>query len=400
MPRKNMREAVIVEAQRLPIGRGKPIVGWLSGFQATPLLSLAWNATLKKAGVDRKEVETVIGGTVTQAGEQAGNNARHAWLYGGDNYQVGGITVDCQCGSAMHALTLLNGLIENGTYECGLAGGLEHMSHVGLGQNVINGPGFYLPPDFPYDCTPDQFASVVRICKKRGFTRTMVDDFAVHSQEKAIAATEAGYFKREITPVEAPILGEDGQPTGETRIVDTDQGLRASTLEGMGNLKLAGDDPEGIHHAGNSSQISDGANSVLLMTREKAEALGLTPRARIIMGDLTGSDPYYLLEGPIDSTQNILRKTGMQISDFDILECNEAFAGVVLAWCQEMDIDPRDPRLNPNGGAIALGHPVGSTGTRLVITALHELERTDQTTAICTMCCGSAVGTSIIIERI
>ena len=400
MAERKLREAVIVEAQRLPIGRGKPIVGWLSGFHAIPLLSLAWNATLKKAGVDRSEVEMVIGGTVTQAGEQAGNNARHAWLHGGDNYQVGGITVDCQCGSAMHGLTMLNGLIENGTYNCGLAGGLEHMSHVGLGQNVYNGPGFYLPPDFPYDCTPDQFASVVRICKKRGITRQMVDEFAVNSQKKAIAASEAGHFKREITPVEAPILGEDGKPTGQTRIVDKDQGIRESTMEGMAKLKIAGDHPEGIHHAGNSSQISDGANSVLLMTRQKAKDLGLTPRARIVMGDLTGADPYYLLEGPIDSTQNILRKTGMKMSDFDVFECNEAFAGVVLAWCQEMGIDPKDPRLNPNGGAIALGHPVGSTGTRLVITALHELERTGKNMALCTMCCGSAVGTSIIIERI
>jgi acetyl-CoA C-acetyltransferase len=395
-----MPECVIVEAQRLPIGRGKPIVGWLSGFHSIPLLSLAWNATLNKAGVDRKEVQMVIGGTVTQAGEQAGNNARHSWLQGGDNYQVGGITVDCQCGSAMHGLTMLNGLIENGTYDCGLAGGLEHMSHVGLGKNVYNGPGFYLPPDFPWDCTPDQFASVVRICKKRGITRQMVDEFAVNSQNKAIAATEAGYFEREITPVDAPILGEDGQPTGETLHVTKDQGMRASTVEGMAKLKIAGDDPEGIHHAGNSSQISDGANSVLLMTKEKAKDLGLTPRARIIKGDLTGSDPYYLLEGPIDSTKSILKKTGMQMSDFDAFECNEAFAGVVLAWCQEMGVDPADPKLNPNGGAIALGHPVGSTGTRLVTTALHELERTDKSLALCTMCCGSAVGTSIIIERI
>ncbi|MCK5783268.1 MAG: acetyl-CoA C-acyltransferase [Desulfobacterales bacterium] len=395
-----MPECVIVEAKRTPIGRGKPIVGWLSGFHSLEVLYKAFEGVLKATGVDRKEVQQIISGTVTQAGEQSGNNARHAWLLGGDNYQVGAVTCDCQCGSAMQSVSMMNALIQNGTYEVGIASGLEHMSHVGLGQNVYNGPGFFMTPDFPWDCTPDQFASVVRICKKRGFTREMVDRFGVDSHTKALKAQAAGIFDREIIPIEAPILDENGQKTGETRMVTQDQGPRESTMEGMAKLKVAGDDPNAMHHAGNASQISDGASAVLMMTPEKAKELGCTPKARLIMGDLTGADPYYLLEGPIDSTRNILRKTGMTLNDMDIIECNEAFAGVVLAWCEEMDIDPKDTKLNPNGGAIAIGHPVGSTGTRLLTTALYELERTDKNIALCTMCCGSSVGTSMIIERI
>jgi acetyl-CoA C-acetyltransferase len=223
-----------------------------------------------------------------------------------------------------------------------------------------------------------------------------VDQLALASQEKALRATEEGRFKREILPIEAPIPGEDGQPSGETKLVERDQGIRPSTLEGLAQLKPVSEG--GIHTAGNSSQISDGAAAVLWMSKEKALALGLRPRARIIADVVVGTDPYYLLDGPIDATNAILKKTGMQVSDFDLVEINEAFAAVVLSWAQVFDADME--KVNVNGGAIALGHPVGATGSRLITTALHELERRDATTAFVTMCCGSAVGTGTIIERI
>ncbi|MBW2448600.1 MAG: steroid 3-ketoacyl-CoA thiolase, partial [Deltaproteobacteria bacterium] len=209
-------------------------------------------------------------------------------------------------------------------------------------------------------------------------------------------AQAEGRFEREILPIEAPVIGDDGQPTGETKLVEHDQGIRASTFEGLQNLKPV---QEGvIHTAGTSSQISDGAAGVLWMTKEKAEALGLRPRARIIQDVVVGTDPYFLLDGPVDATKAVLAKSGMKLSDIDLVEINEAFASVVLSWAQVHDADME--RVNVNGGAIALGHPVGATGSRLIVTALHELERRDASTALITMCCGSSVGTGTIIERL
>jgi len=392
-----MGEAVIVEAKRTPIGRGYPIKGWLSGFHACEVLSIALNGVLEAAGVGRSEVQQVISGTVTQAGMQSGNNARWGWLFKGDNPQVGCATVDCQCGSAQQAFHMVNALVNEGTYDVAIASGLEMMSHVGLGANVQNGPGFWWPQDkWPWDMVLNQFEAVVRICQMRGITREELDRFGVWSQEKAIAATEAGHFKKEIIPIEAPILGEDGKPTGETRLVDRDQGLRESTYEKLASLKAV--DSAGFTTAATSSQISDGANAVLVMSRQKAKDLGLKPRARVVSGVLVGADPYYLLDGPVDATHELLKRTGMSLNDIDVYEVNEAFAGVVLSWCRVFD--PDMDRLNINGGAIAIGHPVGSTGTRMITTALHLLERLDKSTALCTMCCGSAVATGTIIERL
>lgn len=391
-----MREAVIVEACRTPIGRGYPIKGWLSGLHATQVLSIALNGVLERAGVDRGHVQQVISGTVTQAGEQSGNNARFAWLVKGDHHQVPGTTVDCQCGSAQQAFHMVNSFVKSGSIDIGIASGLEMMSHVPLGKNVGEGCGFFIPPGFPWDMPLDQFEAVVRICRNRGLERKELDEFGVWSQTKAIAATEAGYFKKEILPVEAPILGDDGKPTGETRLIDRDQGLRESNLETVSKLRAV--DSAGLTTAATSSQISDGASAVLLMTREKAKDLGLKPRARVLCDVIVGADPYYLLDGPVDATNALLRKSGMTFDDIDLYEVNEAFAGVVLSWCRVFD--PDMSKLNINGGAIAIGHPVGSTGTRLITTALHLLERLDKTTALCTMCCGSAVATGTIIERL
>jgi acetyl-CoA C-acetyltransferase len=391
-----MREAVIVEALRSPIAKGKIGRGELSGFHPAQLLAQLQFGVVEKAGIDPKDVEQVVGGCVTQAGEQAGNLARNAWLSRGTGWHTGGTTIDTQCGSGQQANHIVNAFVKAGSIDAGIACGVEVMSHVGLGANVMNGPGFFQPADWPWDSTPDQFAAAERIAKNRGITRQDVDAFGLSSQQKASAARDEGRFKREILPIDAPVLGEDGQPTGETRSVDQDQGIRASTLEALSQLKPVIEG--GIHTAGNSSQISDGAAAVLWMTAEKARELGLRPRARIVQDVVVGTDPYYLLDGPIDATQEILRKTGMSLSDIDIVEINEAFAAVVLSWAGVMGADM--DRVNVNGGAIALGHPVGATGSRLIVTALHELERRDANLALVTMCCGASVGTGTIIERL
>ena len=392
-----MREAVIVDAVRTPIARGKMIKGALSGIHAAHLLRKVQGTVFERNGLKPSDIEQVIGGCVTQAGEQSNNITRQAWLSAGDDYTAGGTTIDTQCGSGQQANSLIAALVKGGTIDAGIACGVEVMSHVGLGANVINGPGYFQPPDWPWDTAPDQFTMAERIAKNRGISREDADAFALESQRKAKVARDEGRFKSEILPIEAPILGDNGEPSGDVNVVDTDQGIRDSTAEGLSALKpiLEG----GIHTAGNSSQISDGAAAVLYMSKEAAEAKGLKPRARILFDCLVGTDPYYLLDGPVDATRTIERKSGMSIrNDIDLYEINEAFAAVVLSWAGVYDIDMS--KVNVNGGAIALGHPVGATGSRLIVTALHELERQGLGTAFISMCCGAAVGTGTIIERL
>jgi acetyl-CoA C-acetyltransferase len=391
-----MREAVIVEAVRTPIGRGKAGRGDLSGIHPAHLLARVQDAVVERAGIDPALVEQVVGGCVTQAGEQSNNITRVAWLSRNKGWTTGGTTVDAQCGSGQQANHIISAFVRAGCLDVGVACGVEVMSHVGLGANVIHGPGYFQPPDWAWDTAPDQFTHAERIAANRGIKREDVDRFALGSQQKAARARDEGRFEREILPIEAPILGDDGQPTGETRTVLHDQGIRPSTLEGLAALKPVVEG--GVHTAGSSSQISDGAAAVLWMSRERARELGLRPRARILADVVVGTDPYYLLDGPIDATRTILKKTGMSLADIDLVEINEAFASVVLSWARvfEPDMD----RVNVNGGAIALGHPVGATGSRLLVTALHELERRDASIAFVTMCCGSAVGTGTIIERL
>jgi acetyl-CoA C-acetyltransferase len=391
-----MREAVIVEALRSPIARGKMGRGELSGLHPAELLARIQFGLCERAGIDPKEVEQVVGGCVTQAGEQSNNIVRHAWLSAGKGWHTGGTTVDTQCGSGQQANHIVSAFVKAGSIDCGIGCGIEVMSHVGLGANAIHGPGYFQTPDWPWDQAPSQFEAAERIARNRGITREDVDRLALASQQKAAGARDAGHFDREILPIEAPVLGDDAKPTGETRTVSRDQGIRPSTPEGLAQLKPVLDG--GIHTAGNSSQISDGAAGVLWMTAEKARELGLRPRARIVQDVVVGADPYYLLDGPIDATRELFRKTGMTLRDIDLVEINEAFAAVVLSWARVMEADM--DRVNVNGGAIALGHPVGATGSRLLVTALHELERRDATTALVTMCCGAAVGTGTLIERI
>jgi acetyl-CoA C-acetyltransferase len=391
-----MREAVIVEAVRTPIARGKPGVGDLSDFHATKLLALSLQEIVSRSGLDHADIDYLAGGCVTQAGEQAGNITRNAWLTLGKDYTAGGTTLDNQCGSAQTANHMISSMVASGSVNIGIACGVEAMSRVGLGANVYNGPGYFIPTDWPWDSSHDQFTSAQRIADNRGITREMADQLAYNSQLRAKQAWAEGRFDREVFQVEAPIMDADGNPTGESRTVSRDQGLRETTMDALAGLKPVMENT--IHTAGNSSQISDGSAAVLWMTADEAKARGLKPRARIIADCVIGTDPYYLLDGPVDATAALLKKSGMTMADIDLVEINEAFAAVVLSWAQVYSADM--DKVNVNGGAIALGHPVGSTGARLITTALHELERSGKTTALIAMCCGSSVGTGTIIERI
>ncbi len=386
-----MAQPVIVEAVRSPIGKRN---GWLSGFHAAELLGNVQVELVKRAGVAPGDVEQIVGGCVTQAGEQASNVTRTAWLSQGLPYEVAATTVDCQCGSAQQANHFVANLVGADAIETGIACGVEAMSRVPLGANAFNGPGRSRPEGFPWDM-PDQFGAAERIAERYGITRDDVDWLGFESQRKAAQAVAEGRFDREIAPLEAPVVGPDG-PTGEKSLVTKDQGPRDTSREGLAGLKpvLA----DGMHTAGNSSQISDGAAAVLWMSETRAAEAGLRPRARIVAQTLVGSDPYLHLDGPIAATTDVLRKAGMTMADIDLFEVNEAFASVVMSWGKVHHVDW--DKVNVNGGAIALGHPVGSTGSRLITTALHELERSDATLALVTMCCGGALATGTIIERI
>lgn len=383
-----MGNPVIAEATRSPIGKRN---GWLSGLHATELLGAVQKALIEKAGIDPGSVEQVIGGCVTQYGEQANNVTRQSWLVAGLPEHVGATSVDCQCGSAQQANHLVAGLIATGAIDIGIACGIEAMSRVGLGANGGGARAASWDIDLP-----NQFEAAERIAKRRGITRADVDALGLASQNRAKLAWAEGRFDREISPIEAPVIDENKQPTAEWNTVSRDQGLRDTTAEGLASLKPVMEG--GIHTAGTSSQISDGAAAVLWMDEDKAKALGLKPRARIISQANVGAETYYHLDGPVQSTARVLEKAGMKMGDIDLVEINEAFASVVLSWAQVHGADM--DKVNVNGGAIALGHPVGSTGARLITTALHELERTDKSTALITMCAGGALSTGTIIERI
>jgi acetyl-CoA C-acetyltransferase len=397
-----MGKPVIVEAVRTPIGKKN---GWLSGLKATETLQHALEQVIARSGIDPALVDEVIGGCVTQAGEQGSNVTRNAWLNAGQDrlpYSTACTTVDTQCGSAQQANHFAAGLIAAGGASVTIGCGVEQMSHVPLGANVYNGPGSardagWRNEPWPWDDPPNgQFGAADRIADHRGITREDLDEWGFHSQRKAKQAWDEGRFEREVAPIETPVLGEDGKPTGEAQLISRDQGLRDTTMEALAKLKPV---VEGYKHtAGTASQISDGAAAVLWMDEDVAKSLGLKPRARLLHQLVTGTDPYYLLDGPVDATAKMLDRSGMAMSDFDVFEINEAFAAVVLSWAQvhKPDLD----RVNINGGAIALGHPVGSTGARLITTALHELERTDKELGFVTMCCGGSIGTASILQRI
>jgi acetyl-CoA acetyltransferase family protein len=384
------REVVIVEAVRTPVGRGHKEKGYYRELHPSNLLAHAYTELIARSGIDPEIVEDVVAGCVQQFGEQSLNIGRNAWLEAGFPIETPATTIDRQCGSAQQAVNYAAAMIASGVHDVMIGGGVEHMGHIGFGDafKVMEEYGFGYSPQLmeKYNLVP-QGISAEMIADKWDISREELDELAVRSHANAQRATEEGRFEREIAPV---TVG------GET--FSTDQGIRAGTdMEALGSLKPAFKE-DGKVTAGNSSQISDGAAAVLLMTREKAEELGLTPRAKILDQTAVGVDPVMMLTGPIPATQKLLERNSMTMDDIDLVEINEAFASVVVAWQRELD--PDMDKVNVNGGAISLGHPLGSTGARLITTLLHELERTDTETGLVTMCCGGGIGTGTLIQRL
>jgi acetyl-CoA acyltransferase len=384
------REVVIVEAVRTPIGRGHPEKGYYKDTHPNELLGKCYTELIERAGIPAEEVEDVITGCVQQYGEQMFNVGRNAWLQAGLPVETPATTVDRQCGSAQQAVNFGAALVASGVHDAVIGSGVEHMGHIpmGVGFKWVDEVGSPWPEELMarYNLVP-QGISAEMIADKWEIPRSELDEIGLRSQQLAHQATEEGRFERETVPF---------QVNGDTYV--TDQGIRPeTTLEKLAELKPAFKE-DGRITAGNSSQISDGAAAVLLMTREKAEALGLKPRARIMDLTTVGVDPVIMLTGPIPATRKLLERNKMQMSDIDLVEINEAFASVVAAWRRELE--PDMDRVNVNGGAIALGHPLGSTGARLITTLLHELERSDREVGLVTMCCGGGLGTGTLVQRI
>jgi acetyl-CoA acyltransferase len=384
------REVVIVEAVRTPIGRGHEEKGYYKDVHPSNLLAKTYSELIERTGIEASEVEDVIAGCVQQFGEQGLNIGRNAWLEAGLPIETPATTVDRQCGSAQQAVNFGAALIASGVHDVTVGSGVEHMGHISFADSVqvMQEHGMAFSPQLleHYNLVP-QGISAEMIADKWEIPRSELDEIGLRSHQLAAKATEEGRFEREIIPFSV---------NGDTYV--TDQGIRPDTsLEKLSELKPAFRE-DGKITAGNSSQISDGAAAVLMMTREKAEQLGLKPRARVLDQTTVGVDPVIMLTGPIPATGKLLERNGMKIDDIDLIEINEAFASVIAAWRRE--VEPDMDRVNVNGGAIALGHPLGSTGARLITTLLHELERSDKELGLVTMCCGGGLGTGTIIQRV
>ena len=384
------REVVIVEAVRTPVGRGHEEKGYYKDTHPSNLLAKVYGEVIERAGIPASEVEDVVTGCVQQFGEQGFNIGRNAWLEAGLPIETPATTLDRQCGSAQQAVNFAAALIASGVHDVTIGSGVEHMGHIsfadGMATQAEYGAAFSPQLLEKYNLIP-QGLSAEMIADQWEIPRSELDELAVRSHRLAAQATEEGRFEREIVPF---------QVNGDTYVAD--QGIRPdTTLEKLAELKPAFK-PDGKITAGNSSQISDGAAAVLLMSREKADELGVKPRARIVDQTTVGVDPVIMLTGPIPATQKLLERSGQTIDDFDLIEINEAFAPVVAAWQRELS--PDMDRVNVNGGAMALGHPLGSTGARLITTLLHELERSDKEWGLVTMCCGGGLGTGTVIQRV
>jgi acetyl-CoA acetyltransferase family protein len=388
------REVVIVEAARTPIGRGHREKGYYKDTHPNELLGKAFSEVISRAGIPAEDVEDVIAGCVQQMGEQGFNIGRNAWLQAGLPITTPATTVDRQCGSAQQAVNFGAALVGSGVHDVVIGGGVEHMGHIPMGVmfNFVDQLGSPWPEELMarYNLVP-QGISAEMIADKWEIPRSELDELGLRSHQNAAKATEEGRFEREMIPM-------DVKTNGSVETVVTDQGIRPDTsLEKLSQLKPAFKE-DGKVTAGNSSQISDGAAAVLLMTREKADEYGLKPRARIMDQTTVGVDPVIMLTGPIPATHKLLERNSMKMGDIDLIEINEAFASVVAAWRRELE--PDMDRVNVNGGAIALGHPLGSTGARLITTLLHELERSDKEIGLVTMCCGGGLGTGTLIQRV
>jgi acetyl-CoA acetyltransferase family protein len=384
------REVVIVEAVRTPIGRGHREKGYYKDTHPNELLGRCYTELIDRTGIEASEVEDVIAGCVQQYGEQMHNVARNAWLQAGLPMETPATTVDRQCGSAQQAVNFGAALVAAGVHDVVIGSGVEHMGHVpmGAGFQQVDELGSPWPPELleRYNLIP-QGLSAELIADQWEIPRSELDELGLRSHQRAARATEEGRFEREVVPM---------QVNGSTLVKD--QGIRPeTTIEALSQLKPAFK-PDGKITAGNSSQISDGAAAVLLMAREKADALGLAPRAKILDQTTVGVDPVTMLTGPIPATRKLLERNQMSVRDVDLFEVNEAFAPVVAAWRRELEPDMN--RVNVNGGAMALGHPLGSTGARLITTLLHELERSDLEVGLVTMCCGGGLGTGTMLQRV
>ncbi|MEN9803386.1 MAG: Steroid 3-ketoacyl-CoA thiolase [Actinomycetota bacterium] len=406
MSNSSSRQVVIVEAVRTPIGRKN---GGLSTLHPSDLLGLVQKEVIRRTGIDPAAIEQVVGGNVSQVGAQSFNITRTAWLSAGLPMTTACTTVDTQCGSSQQATGLAASLVASGVVDVAMACGVESMSTVPIGSNSnawVKDPktkefkslGKAVTKSYfeHYEFT-SQFEGAERIADKWNISRADTDAFGLESQQRAARAWAEGRFDGQFVEVEAPDLDDDGKPSGTTHRVTRDEGIRETTLEKLATLNPVARE-NGVHTAGNSSQISDGAAAILMMTAEKAAELGLKPRARVVDSCLVGVDPVLMLTGPIDATQRLLDRNGLTIDQIDTFEINEAFASVVLAWAKEVGADLE--RTNPNGGAIALGHPLGGTGAILMTKALYELERTGGRYGLVSMCCGGGLGTGTLIERI
>ena len=384
------REVMIVEAVRTPVGRGHPEKGYYKDVHPNELLGRTWTEVIDRAGIPAEMVEDVITGCVQQYGEQSYNIGRNAWLQAGLPIETPATTIDRQCGSAQQAVNFAASLVASGVHDVVIGGGVEHMGHVPLSANgaiaeTLGTP--FPPPLLERHPLVNQGLSAELIAERWGISRSECDAIALRSHQRAAAATDEGRFAREILPF--PVDGTT---------LDVDQGIRRdTTLEALAELRPAFKE-DGLVTAGNSSQVSDGAAAVLLVSRGKADELGLDARARVVDQTTVGVDPVLMLTGPIPATRKILERNRLTMDDIDLVEVNEAFASVIGAWSRELEPDPE--RVNVNGGAIALGHPLGSTGARLLTTLLHELERRDGTLGLVTMCCGGGLGTATLIERL
>lgn len=389
------REVMIIDAVRTPIGRGHKEKGYYKDTHPNVLLGSVQKAALERAGLDPLKVDNVMAGCVQQIGEQSLNIGRDAWLQAGLPIEVPATTMDLQCGSSQHATNLGASSVASGADDVVLACGVEHLGHVpmGVGFNPaiteLVGVPFTEELYAKYQLVPQGISSEM-IAEKWEIPRAELDELGLRSQTLAKQATEEGRFEREILPMTVGM-------NGSTETFTTDQGLRETTLESLAGLKASFKE-DGVTTAGNSSQISDGAAAVLLAEKDAAGELGLTPRAKIVDQVTVGVDPVIMLTGPIPATKKILERNNMTIDDIDVIEVNEAFASVVAAWRRE--VNPDWDRVNVNGGAIAIGHPLGGSGARLITTALHELERADKEWALVTMCCGGGIGTATLIQRV
>jgi acetyl-CoA C-acetyltransferase len=396
-PEITMEDVVIVDAARSAIGKKN---GSLGQVHPTDTLGPIIMSMLKRSNVSSDQVDQVIGGCINKLAAQGMNVTRTAWLSHGGAQETPCITIDSQCGSSQEAIHLATSALRSGMADCVIACGVENMTRLPIGSDAVGlKPELGKPVSrsyFEHYEFISQFEGAERMAEKYQVTRADTDAFGVESQVRAKKAVEGGYFDSQIIPIEVPILDENGKRTEESFTFDKDEVPRDTSLEALGELKPVARE-DGVHTAGTSSQIADGASALLMMTASKAEELGVKPIARVIDAQLVGCDPVLMLEGPIPATEKMLKKTGMDISDMDVFEVNEAFASVVLSWAKTVGADME--KVNPNGGAIALGHPLGATGCFLATKAIYELQRTGGEYGLIAMCCGGGIGTGTIIQR-